>query len=373
MGSDAIIRYVSLVALLLGATFSSCDRAAGPEAGSEPERGIQVGFRLALSGLAATRAGYDDGSQVDFENHVGIERGDYRILFFDMRNRYLSDFRPTDFAPVEAPAYRAQFYDVLGEIADPLPEEFKVVVLANWGTYPQTLQQGVTTIEELCSCPESVYGYAAPFVLGERLIPMYGVKSCEGLLFAPDSYTSLGTVHLLRAMAKIEVVCTSGQWTVDEVTLHRYNGSGCSAPQHAESESDYLRPDYVEELHLPAARNDAEVKELAFRRISDNRYVVYVPEYRNVIERTTGSKASDAAEIRVRFAQMPGREYPVEFKYYTEVPDGHLKGDSFDIRRNYYYRFSISKSAEPDISVDVYPYEQVELDPGFGLTPKKED
>ena len=77
--------------------------------------------------------------------------------------------------------------------------------------------------------------------------------------------------------------------------------------------------------------------------------------------------------MRVRFKETPGKEYTVEFKYYNDPPAGSAVGAPFDIRRNYYYKFSISKTSEPDLVVEVFPYEQVELDPGFGLLPKTDD
>ena len=73
--------------------------------------------------------------------------------------------------------------------------------------------------------------------------------------------------------------------------------------------------------------------------------------------------------MRVRFKEAPGKEYTVEFKYYNAPPEGSAVGDPFYIRRNYYYKFSISKTSEPDLVVEVFPYELVELDPGFGLLP----
>lgn len=372
MKSNGIIRYAALVAALLCATLPSCRRTADEPSLPEAETAVQVGFRISLGALGgaarATRAdGYDDGRGVDYENHIDFEHGSYRFLFFDLQNRYLASFTPTRLRPVEFGVFRSKVYEVGGTIPKPLPEDFKVVVLANWPDYPDGLTVGVTTIEQICSAACGRYAYTPPFRLGERLIPFYGVKLCEGVTFIRDLQTDLGTIHLLRAMAKIEVACVTPGWNISGVALQRYNAAGYCAPLGVYGFGDYSWPDYVGTLHLVGDRNDAEPKSLDFAPSAQGTFVAYVPEYRNLAGGTTGVRAQDAAELRVTFRESGDKEYPVEFKYYTSVPAGSRLGDPFDIRRNYYYKFTITKAAEPLIVVDVYPYEEVELDPGFGL------
>ena len=372
MKSNGIIRYAALVAALLCATLPSCRRTADEPSLPEAETAVQVGFRISLGALGAlggaTRAdGYDDGRGVDYENHIDFEHGSYRFLFFDLQNRYLASFTPTRLRPVEFGAFRSKVYEVGGTIPKPLPEDFKVVVLANWPDYPDGLTVGVTTIEQICSAACGRYAYTPPFRLGERLIPFYGVKLCEGVTFIRDLQTDLGTIHLLRAMAKIEGACVTPGWNISGVALQRYNAAGYCAPSGVYGFGDYSWPDYVGTLHLVGDRNDAEPKSLDFAPSAQGTFVAYVPEYRNLAGGTTGVRAQDAAELRVTFRESGDKEYPVEFKYYTSVPAGSRLGDPFDIRRNYYYKFTITKAAEPLIVVDVYPYEEVELDPGFGL------
>lgn len=372
MESRGIIRYAALAAALVCATVSSCRRAADDLPRPVPEQTVEVGFRISLGAIggggSATRADYDDGRGVDYENHIDFEHGSYRFLFFDLQNRYLSSFTPSDFRPLETTAFRSHFYEVKGTVDRPLPEDFKVVALANWQSYPADFVVGETTIEQICTAVSGRYSYVPPFRLGERLIPLYGVRRCEGMTFVPGMSTNLGTIHMLRAMAKVEVVCATAGWTLDGVTLQRYNAAGYCAPKDVYEVEDYYRPDYVERLHLVGDANDAAAKNLDLERSAEGAFVAYIPEYRNLAA-GSAAKAQDAAELRVRFRETGDKEYPVEFKYYTDPPAGSRLNDPFDIRRNYYYKFTITKAAEPIIEVDVYPYEQVELDPGFGLLP----
>lgn len=72
----------------------------------------------------------------------------------------------------------------------------------------------------------------------------------------------------------------------------------------------------------------------------------------------------------MKFDQRQDREYVVDFKYYDNPPEGSAVGDSFDLRRNYYYRFFVDKRPESDemsASVDVVPYDRYDLGPVFGI------
>ena len=219
----------------------SCGRDSDPVAPNDlpgvPE-GVTVGFRISLGSMGGTRAvqdGYDDGTGTDYENHIDFPNLDYRFLFFDMQNRYIASFVPTGIKPSNPGTVRSKTYEVTGKIEQALPEDFKVVALANWTSYPDAPVAGATTLEEICTSVGSRYEYTPPFRLGERLIPMYGVRRCEGVTFTQNMHTDLGTIHMLRAMAKIEVVCRTAGWTLDRVVMHRYNARGFCAPNAVSS------------------------------------------------------------------------------------------------------------------------------------------
>lgn len=222
MSPNGIIRIFICLATLVGATLVSCRRTGHeepvPGTGTERPDDVRVSFRIALGSTNGTRAGgtpegsYDDGTQSEFENGIDLENGNYRFFFFDAQNRYLSAFQTVELIPDGDDSDRSKTYEVVGKTDKMPPANFKVVALANWSSYPGKMTAGETTIEELCTAESSRYTFSAPFALSrERLIPMYGVKSCEEMTFTPGMLTHLGTVHLLRAMAKVEVSCkTSG-------------------------------------------------------------------------------------------------------------------------------------------------------------------
>ncbi len=370
MRSARYIRSVMFATTLaVAAALPSCrtEEPAQPAA-EEVRREVQVGFRLALgeTQLQESRGGYDDGSGTDYENYIDFPHHDYCVMFFDTRNRYLAAFRPTDLIPLDEDPLRSRRYDVIGRVDAPLPASFKIVVMANWHDYPRPVV-GRTTIQEICTGGNGRYDYAVPFRLSaDRTIPMYGVRLCEGVAFESDKRTYLGTIRLLRAMAKVEVKCVSKEWTIRSVSMHRYNTAGYCAPDKVYDESDYVGEEYVKEVHV--AEDAAAGGLLEFERLDDGRFLLYVPEYRNTDG--SGGRAGDAAEIRVKFDQRQDREYVVDFKYYDNPPEGSAVGDSFDLRRNYYYRFFVDKRPESDemsASVDVVPYDRYDLGPVFGI------
>lgn len=378
MNFDRYIRCaIATVALAATAMLSSCSRDDSQNGAVPAKSNVFVGFRISLGEPASpsTRSvEYDDGKSTDYENYIDFRN--YRVMFFDKSNRYLAAFKPTDIISLEDNPLRSRLYEVIGKIDwssdEPFPSDFKVVILANWHSYPSNPTVGQTAIGDICNSAESRYDYTAPFVLSaDNAIPMYGVKLFEGVSFRADMLTYLGTIYMLRSMAKIEVKCPTKGWTIESVELHRYNRTGFCAPDKVYDESDYVEGGYYSDdsLDIHIVDGVADDGELSFEKLDDGRFVIYVPEYRNTTDGR--SKAADASEIRVKFEERQDKDYVIDFKYYENPPANFTIGDWFDIRRNYYYKFSISKADEYDdnlkISIDVDPYDEYTLDPIFGV------
>ncbi len=380
---NSITRSMMQAALMLSVLlFTACSSQGDEPDSPQPEMAdnVQVGLRISLGGTdamtKATPAGdYDSGTATAYENYIDIAGNDYRVLFFDTSNRYLATFVPTKFVAESNDATTSKTYEVMGKVTGSMPTSFKVVVLANWSSYPTNLVVGVTTIADVCTGAASRYAYAPGFVpSATQHIPMYGVKQCYNVVFRDKLISDLGSIHLLRAMAKVEVECHTTGWTLSSVMLNNYNEAGYSAPSDVFSEDDYVRnsyeSDYNSNLHVPDGTTKAE--QIAFTKVADGKYVIYVPEYRNVD--SDGNVLGDASSISVQFAESE-TTYPVHFKYYSSAPSTSAIGRWFDIRRNYDYRFVINKSNEDvdlDISLDLYPYTIYNLEPGFGEPPTGE-
>lgn len=327
----------------------------------------QLAFRIAAGEISRTKAypGYDDGTSVEWENY--INPADVRFYFFGTDNKFISEFVPEQFTPVSQDASTSKLYDVTGSVHGKLPSDFKIVVMANYdgfrsgigqsSMYPQTLAPGRTTIAQVCDA--GIFDYVVPMRLSQsRPLPMYGVKTCQNVLWADKERIRLGTVNMLRSLAKVELTCSSDRWTIGNVTLHNYNSRGYFAPENLCDESDYYRDAYIQTPHLVGGDNDATEKSCSFDKLAAQRFVIYIPEYSN-------SVISGRSYIEVGFLERADRTYRIDFGTYS---DGVFQ-ESSDIRRNYFYRFDINKLAEnsaPVVSADVYRYDLFDLNPGFG-------
>lgn len=365
----------ALCALLLAA--HGCAPAEGPET---PAASALCRASLLISvGNQSTRApqegDYEAGTVA--ENHIDIEGGDFRIMLFDADDTLLcslSDIRVNPLSEGE------KIYEASG-LLDPAAvaqarTAVKAVMLANWkGSYPE-VTPGVTTIASLAAASEAAFDFETDGVPGARVIPMFGVSNLlEGLPFAEGEATQLGTLHLLRAYAKVRVRCAPESLPIESVSITLANGSAMLAPAGVSTQDDYVTGAYVSDYTslptLPAGvRAVADVPLVAS---GEEEWTLYIPEFRNTVAGTGSSELSDAARARlsVSFTGAAGTYY-VDFRYYSTPPawSGASEGDFFDLLRNNIYDFTLSKAAgETDISVlvDVQPYASVAVRPELGL------
>ena len=172
------------------------------------------------------------------------------------------------------------------------------------------------------------------------------------------------TLHLLRAYAKVEVYdADNSKDFISSVSLTRHSSRAYMAPHGVTHQDDYVKhkydDDYVSTLTIPASSVNADP--VTVRRAPSGSFIIYVPEFRNI-----GVSADERARLYVTYKD--GNSFYVDFKYYNDPPAGFTKGDPFDIRRNYWYKFAVNRQDfELIMSVDVMPYGEVILEPSFGI------
>lgn len=379
----------ALAALLTGclALLTACS-SGGDKPLPEPAEPAEIGFMIEVgesfnsderTSRATPEGDYDPGQ--GYENYVDISGGDFRFYLINPADdTYASIFDVTSIIPVSSSS-SSKTYQVLGRFNgsdDIQAENLKILVLANWrGNYPDgsSLVAGVTTMNDIVSSAQAVYTFTREDMglSASRPIPLFGVKSFPKVEYDASNFAMLGRIHLLRAYAKIEVECPSDKWTMTSCLLSRYNTRGMRAPLGVKDEDDYVKnnydKDYVDRLSIPA--NTPAAENLPFLRLDRNHYLAYVPEYANTT--ASGELAVDHAFISVSFEDSNFDRQFIDFKYYQNPPEGVEVGSPFDIRRNYYYKFTIDKHDEVSqitVIVDVVPYGEVKLDPIFGIDPK---
>lgn len=334
------IRFISyltivLAALLLGACNSIMDDEVCSDQPSDTTTPVQIGFTL-TTGDVSSRVTEGEEAGTGYENYIDIEGGDFRILLFDATDdTYLTTFEPTSIRPTDNTEYPQTYY-VEGELSETYDNNFKLVVLANWGNYPEL--SAASTIESVCNDAASIFTYTAPFTpSATQRIPMYGVKLCTETL-RPDLLTDLGQVDLLRAMAKIEVTCSAEGFKLSKVKLHRYNTSGYCAPTDWEYEENAV---CNHTIHIP--ENSVSTSELNFVIPTENGFIAYVPEFDN----KTNTEERNYIEVTLQHTDessvtLNSDPYIYFCEYNTETGEPIENASDFDIVRNHWYKYNIT-------------------------------
>ena len=335
------IRFISyltivLAALLLGACNSIMDDEVCADQPSDTTTPVQIGFTLTTGDVSSRAITEGEEAGTGYENYIDIEGGDFRILLFDATDdTYLTTFEPTSIRPTDNTEYPQTYY-VEGELSETYDNNFKLVVLANWGNYPEL--SATSTIESVCSDAASIFTYTAPFTpSATQRIPMYGVKLCTETL-RPDLLTDLGQVDLLRAMAKIEVTCSAEGFKLSKVKLHRYNTSGYCAPTDWEYEENAV---CNHTIHIP--ENSVSTSELNFVIPTENGFIAYVPEFDN----KTNTEERNYIEVTLQHTDessvtLNSDPYIYFCEYNTETGEPIENASDFDIVRNHWYKYDIT-------------------------------
>ena len=159
---------------------------------------------------------------------------------------------------------------------------------------------------------------------------MFGVSNLiSGQEFDPGWETDLGTLHMLRAYAKVRVRAHGDGLPITSVSLTRGNSRGYRAPLGVSRQDDYVHGSYARDYYRkPSVPADSEqLTDIPFiHSDNDDLWTLYLPEFANLGLDADGRPdpraplADDSrARIRVTFDGHVGYEY-VDFKYYSAPP-----------------------------------------------------
>lgn len=214
---------------------------------------------------------------------------------------------------------------------------------------------GEMVIENLSSetleCCLMVYAnctYAADtFQYNVQYMPMWGVRKTTLNLVKGELTNIAESICLLRSMAKVEVKLhtdIAADFELDSVIVDKYNATGNILPA-------YGKLDDTESLDLEQVFNPVNASyatNLAFNKINEDEFYVYLPEYRNV-----GNQASPA-KISIYIGD---KTYFIEFKNYV---DGKPEDNAYNIVRNHSYQYTITSVATNiDVSLEELTYQSM--------------
>lgn len=339
---------------------------------------IKLGETTGNIGRSTPEGDYDSGE--GYENYIQIsgETPDYRIYLLDTSDRLIKEVTDAEIMLISGTAV-SKTYEMRFEVNNAFYEiynngSFKLLMLANWyGSYPTGLVPGESTLADIVESHAAVaeYGSAWPSELtADSRIPMFGIVEFDNVELKPKTLVMLeNKLHLLRALAKVEVLGNPAlKDEIQSVSMTRFNTRFTMAPAGVNHQDDYVRKsydaDYNSSLTIPAGSESD--KPLSFSSNADGSFVCYVPEFLNV-------GRSDDEKSRLLVTYSDGGAYYVDFKYYQNPPAGSHVGDSFDLRRNYWYRYTLTRRSDIDIEVVVVPYAETVLNPDYGLLPPVPD
>lgn len=214
----------------------------------------------------------------------------------------------------------------------PTTTNFRVVVTANWQSTPVT--NSTIFVMNASNGADFPYNYGTTEAMyydpAETPIPMFGVKKYPTSDFTGHSEINIGSISLIRAMAKILVKSTAGD-EIESVTLTRCLNVGMSGPCgiYNDSGTETLNPSSTDNLNIPGKTSSRYNKgrqtltNLPFKDLGDNRFLIYIPGYDNVND--------GASALTIRMADC-NKDHTVSF---TD------NGTAFNLMRNYMYVYDV--------------------------------
>ena len=336
--------HIAFAALLSLLSFASCSRNDEVAVAEGEEGKVQVTFTLKLDNeSSASRAmsraedntwgdEYNDDPGNDYDNRIN----DLQVVIYE-GNTFKCKVTNLSFYKNE----EKNEYTYLGSISETLTANtvYKIMVFANCAD--------ITSETDLS---------ALSYTYSENMdIPMWGVLKSQ-FTFAAGKRTDIGSIDLLRAMAKVEVNFAESfpsNYEIGFITINPYNTQGYCLP------AGYASVDATGELDReetsPASFNPLDSPlnmELTFKG-ENNSYYIYLPEYDN---------STKPAKIQVTVNDKP---YDLEFKDYE---NGAPKdGTQYDIVRNHIYRYTITgvNDGKLVIKYKAMPWELVTSEIGY--------
>lgn len=339
--------HIGFICLLLVGLVACTSRDDVPV--QEQKRPVEVGITLVVDRNANSRA-LTDGMELNGtagENYIDIEKGDFRFYVFTTDNQPISEINVKHIAPINES--RSHYY-VRAQMDEAPGTDFKLVILTNWQangtTYPTFSDAEITDIEALCKASQYYYRYDdyqnTPFYPGQngKSIPMYGVHTYKDVTFQSDFVTLLGEVTLVRAMAKVEVLCEAEGYDLVSAQMTHFSARGMAAPIGVYEDTEKIKEDWSGYMHIDH-KDVVNFGSIPFLPVVNDSSAIYVPEYLN-----TGAEYPSFITVKLKKTgeeDAQAKEYRIDFVKYINGKPSVAVEDILDIWRNNYYQFVIKK------------------------------
>lgn len=325
--------HILLLAGLFGVLTTSCSQEEDDP--TQESRKAQVVFTLALDGQSSgSRGTWEEYSPSDIGEGI-----DNRINPDQFHVQIIAGGKTYTVSNILTLSKGDNVYEFIGEVSvEASATNAKIMVYANMDS-PTTPTFGTS--------------YTSTNPYGVQYIPMWGVQTVS-LSLTPGTRTTLTEpIYLLRAMAKVEINLTAEGYTLEGVTLNRYNPTGYNLPAGAADVENTKKLHYDNENLLsfnPSTTTSGE--DLNFN-VNNNHLVFYLPEVAN---------SADENELVMTLSLKKGTEtitLQAPYLYFRQYTDGKAEGATpFDVVRNHWYKYNIT-AINTSIEVEMGIYYQV--------------
>lgn len=358
---------------VLGMLAASCSQVIeDPVGDSECNQGtgkVQIMFTIAMD-KESLQSRTTWGNTYTSDNGSGIDNiiESLQVLLFK------NDDNGTFISEVEKKILRQLsegVYEFVGELSinsDAIDAnkklDCKVMVLANGEVNPNNVENLASS-----TATGALITEAFTFNANPNRIPMWGIASYVYISDTDDTRlnmvegirNNIGTIHMLRAMAKVEVIMANNDYEIDNIALKNYNNSGWTLPNNwkttgntqALNRTDCFRPSRnYQEGSISFIDN---VKDVTIEGNTYKCYTIYTTEYQNIAPNSQTSVTPSYINVTIN-----GTIYPIYFKNYTNGVTSET-AEAYNIIRNHIYRYTITDvNDELDFTLNVAPWTLVE-------------
>ena len=325
--------HILFLAGLFGVLTTSCSQEEDDP--TQESRKAQVVFTLALDGQSSgSRGTWEEYSPSDIGEGI-----DNRINPNQFHVQIIAGGKTYTVSNILTLPKGDNVYEFMGEVSvEASATNAKIMVYANMDS--PTTQKFVTS-------------YTSTNPYGVQYIPMWGVQTVS-LSLTPGTRTTLNEpIYLLRAMAKVEINLEPEGYTLEGVTLNRYNPTGYNLPAGAADVENTKKLHYDNENPLSFNPSTTTTGEDLDFSVSNNHLVFYLPEVAN---------RAGENELVMTLSLKKGTEtvtLQAPYLYFRQYTDGKAEGATpFDVVRNHWYRYNIT-AVNTSVEVDLGIFYQV--------------
>ena len=337
---------------LMGSLISSCQQLLDDEIQvlKDSSRAANISMRLVLdeefSASRSTWGNNEDQSNewgTSFENEIDLTNPDalqVLVQVYNKENTNIAELEVMDKTIIRLDTENGRVYTLDGIL------DLEEVGIES-GSYACKV-----TVYANCETDKKEFVYTA-----DAFIPMWGVRMST-LNLAYEAENEIDDIYLLRAMAKVEVALhedIASLFNLNSVVVDKYNTHGNVLPTGYATAVD-TRNLGQQDVFNP--KNSPSNADLSFTEVENQEvFFVYLPEYQNV-------DVDSPAEIHLVIDE---KSYIIQFKHYI---GGQATGESYNIVRNQYYKYTITSVSEETIEVNLTLKYKVEdwtevTNPGF--------